>query len=96
MSAQNKRCTWFNEPMTTDTASTDEPTPPWSIGDKVVITGSAGQRGRHGTIADDFGELPDVSTDLGDGQPIRPKRFAILLDDGWLAFADTADLTTPS
>ncbi|ORM37530.1 hypothetical protein [Williamsia sp. 1135] len=82
--------------MTTDTGSTDEPTPPWSIGDRVGIASSAGQRVRYGTIADDFGELPDASTDLGDGRPIRPKRFAILLDDGWLAFADDADLTAPA
>ncbi|PYE12283.1 hypothetical protein DFR67_1236 [Williamsia limnetica] len=63
----------------------------FAVGDRVTIT-----VGDHavavGVIVDDYGTIPDISIDLGDGDHLRPRRFAIHLEDGSLIFRDPSGL----
>lgn len=46
-----------------------------------------------GIIVDDFGEQPDdLSVADGYGSTVRPRRWAIALDDGGVEFVDSAAL----
>lgn len=49
-----------------------------------------------GAVVEDFGPLPDAadsSVDLGQDLVVRPRRFAVLLDNGALVFCDAANLS---
>lgn len=68
-----------------------EPAPtvsPW-VGRRVKVNDT----GAVGGVAEDFGSLPVVDADLGDGRTVRPRRFAVVPDDGGLVFCDDADIT---
>jgi hypothetical protein len=61
------------------------------VGTRVVVPSHAGL---HGVVVDDFGEQPSNVTTarLGDDTIAGPKRFAVVLDDGNLIFADDEDV----
>lgn len=47
----------------------------------------------HGVIVDDFGDSIGIPVDIGENRIAGPaRRWAIMLDDDNLLFADTADL----
>ena len=81
------------------TEQNDEPDRDESAGEPIAV--EVGARvvvpthdGAHGVVVDDFGEQPsDVTTArLGDDTIAGPKRFAVVLDDGNLIFADGEDV----
>ncbi|SIR65257.1 hypothetical protein [Williamsia sterculiae] len=78
---------------TDDAASTrseprDEPTREVAVGDVVTVTTDDGGTAR-GTLIEDFGTQDDSgSTRLAPDVRVRPRRWAIQLDDGGLVFAD--------
>lgn len=46
-----------------------------------------------GVVVDDFGEAAGFAVEVGGNHIADPaRRYAVLLDDGGLVFADTADL----
>lgn len=63
----------------------------WCAGVRVAGHEAAGK------VVEDFGPLPDAAdspVDLGQDMVVRPRRFAVLLNDGALVFCDAADLST--
>jgi hypothetical protein len=64
-----------------------------SVGSRVRVTMPDGCESS-GIIVDDFGEQPDeVSVADGYGSTVRPRRWAIALDDGGIEFVNSATLT---
>lgn len=64
----------------------------WAAGSRVRVAGHDAA----GKVVEDFGPLPDAadsSVDLGQDMVVRPRRFAVLFDDGALVFCDAADLS---
>lgn len=61
---------------------------PVTIGARVSVKPSHG--GGAGFVAEDFGPLPDDAvTHLDEASEIRPRRYAIVLDNGSLVFLDS-------
>lgn len=48
--------------------------------------------GEPGVIVEAFGPLPDVHVDLGEDLRIRPRRYAVNLDNGMFVLLSPADL----
>lgn len=67
-------------------------TAPVAVGARVRVASCAG--GGAGFIAEDFGELPDGTVRLDRTTLIRPRRYAVALDNGALIFLDRADFAT--
>jgi hypothetical protein len=64
----------------------------FEVGQRVhVYPGSSDERA--GTIVEDFGDTAGMAVTVGDSRIVEPsRRWAVLLDDGSLVFADTVDL----
>jgi hypothetical protein len=75
-----------SESNATDQSATGQPATP-AVGSRVLVKGSDGTSA--GVVVDDFGtQVEDAVVDLGDGRKTRPRRWAVALDDGGLAFVD--------
>lgn len=65
-----------------------------SAGTRVQVNPASG--GGAGVVVEDFGPLPaDGVAQLDRDTMIRPRRYAIALDDGTLIFLDAHEFTTP-
>lgn len=65
----------------------------FAVGQRVRVA-TLDERERVGVIVDDFGEQPeDVAVADGYGSTVRPRRWAIAIDDGGIAFADSDALS---
>lgn len=65
-----------------------------AVGTRVQIAASAGGGGT-GCVIEDFGPQPDEGVvHLDATTTIRPRRYAVALDDGTLLFLDTDDFAT--
>ncbi len=65
------------------------------VGSRVRLAMPDGSE-RAGIIVDDFGEQPeDLQVADGYGSQVRPRRWAIALDDGGIEFVDSAALLGP-
>jgi hypothetical protein len=64
-----------------------------SVGSRVRVRTDADHQSR-GVIADDYGEACGTPIELGPNSFIAPaRRWAVILDDGTLVFADSHDIT---
>lgn len=78
---------------TGDQSGSDQQDTALTVGSRVQLRDGEDETGRPGEIIDDFGpQADDAVVDLGDGQQTRPRRWAIALDDGGLAFVDDESL----
>lgn len=60
-------------------------------GDQVVVFPDSARQAI-GRVVEDFGDGPTYGVDIGNGETIMARRWAVHTDDGGLVFVDTGDL----